>query len=92
MHPHQTLILIKGVGDLASGVAARLHRCGFPVVMTELPQPAMVRRAVCFGEAIYEGAVRVEEIVGRRVANPADARAAWENASSPSWLIPKPAA
>jgi xanthine dehydrogenase accessory factor len=40
------LVLIKGAGDLASGVAARLHRSGFPVVMTELAQPMMVRRTV----------------------------------------------
>ena len=59
------LVLIRGAGDLASGVAARLHRSGFPVVMTELAQPLMVRRAVCFGEAVYAGEVRVEEITAR---------------------------
>ncbi|MGC8779403.1 MAG: selenium-dependent molybdenum cofactor biosynthesis protein YqeB [Anaerolineae bacterium] len=67
MELSRMLVLIKGAGDLASGVAARLHRCGFRVVMTELPQPLMVRRAVCFGEAVYEGEVVVEGIVGRRV-------------------------
>jgi len=36
------LILIKGSGDLATGVAARLYHCGFAVVMTELPAPLMV--------------------------------------------------
>ena len=49
------LILIKGAGDLASGVAYRLKRSGFPLIMTELPTPLMVRRAVCFGEAVYPG-------------------------------------
>lgn len=72
----ETLVLIRGAGDLASGVAARLHRCGFPVVMTELPQPLMVRRAVSFGEAVYEGTIRVEEIVARRVDDVSAARAA----------------
>jgi xanthine dehydrogenase accessory factor len=62
-----TLVLIKGAGDLASGVAARLFRCGFPVVMTELPHPLMVRRTVSFGEAVYEGEVVVEEITARLV-------------------------
>ena len=62
-----TLVLIKGAGDLASGVAARLYRCGFPVVMTELPHPLMVRRTVAFGEAVYEGEVVVEGITARRV-------------------------
>src|SRR5512139_941336 len=64
---NETLVLIKGAGDLASGVAARLYRCGFPVVMTELPHPLMVRRTVAFGEAVYEGEVEVEGIAARRV-------------------------
>ena len=69
-------MLIKGAGDLASGVAARLHRCGFAVVMTELLEPLMVRRTVCFGEAVYEGETAVEDIVARRVPDVAGARAA----------------
>lgn len=71
-----TLVLIKGAGDLATGVAARLHRCGYRVVMTELPNPLMVRRTVAFGEAVYEGEVIVEGIRGRRVADAAAAQAA----------------
>jgi xanthine dehydrogenase accessory factor len=57
-----TLVLIRGAGDLATGVAARLHRCRFPVVMTELPEPLVVRRTVAFAEAVYEGEVEVEGI------------------------------
>lgn len=71
-----TLVLIKGAGDLASGVAARLYRCGFPVAMTELPRPLMVRRTVAFGEAVYEGEVTVEGITARRVDDAAAARQA----------------
>jgi xanthine dehydrogenase accessory factor len=73
---HDVLVLIRGAGDLASGVAARLHRSGFPVVMTELPQPLMVRRTVCFGEAVYAGEVLIEGMVGRRVPDVTAARAA----------------
>jgi xanthine dehydrogenase accessory factor len=71
---HETLVLIKGAGDLATGVAARLHRCGFPVAMTELRHPLMVRRTVAFGEAVYEGEVAVEGIVARRVEDVPAAR------------------
>ncbi|OQX65053.1 MAG: molybdenum hydroxylase [Desulfococcus sp. 4484_242] len=60
-------IVVKGAGDLASGVAARLWRCGFPVVMTEIARPLTVRRAVSFSDAVYEGETRVEEITARRV-------------------------
>jgi len=70
--PH-ALIVIKGAGDLATGVAYRLHQAGFPLVMTELPQPLVVRRAVAFAEAVYAGWTRVEGVVARRVADPTEA-------------------
>ena len=76
MNITDTLVLIKGAGDLASGVAARLFRCGFPVAMTELPHPLMVRRTVAFGEAVYEGEVVVEDITARRVEDVSAARLA----------------
>jgi len=57
------LIVIKGAGDLATGVAHRLFRSGFSVVMTELPQPMVIRRTVAFAEAIFSGSVVVEDVV-----------------------------
>jgi xanthine dehydrogenase accessory factor len=70
-----TLVLIKGAGDLASGVAYRLHRSGFPLLMTELPAPTMVRRAVSFGQAVYDGATTIEGVTARRVADSGEALA-----------------
>jgi xanthine dehydrogenase accessory factor len=61
------IILIRGGGDLASGVALRLHRCGFQVLISELPEPLAVRRAVSFSEAVYEGQWQVEGIIATRV-------------------------
>lgn len=62
-----TWVVIKGAGDLGSGVAARLRRCGFGVIMTEIPQPTVIRRTVAFAEAVYAGVWAVEEIEARRV-------------------------
>jgi xanthine dehydrogenase accessory factor len=62
-----TLILIRGGGDLASGVALRLYHAGFKVLISELPQPLAVRRAVSFAEAVYAGQVTVEEVTGKLV-------------------------
>ena len=56
------MIVIKGAGDLASGVAVRLAHCGFPIVMTDLPHPTSIRRTVCFSEAILNGAFTVEDV------------------------------
>lgn len=57
-------VLIKGAGDLASGIALRLHRCGFSVAMTELQTPTTVRRTVAFSRAVYEEKATVEEVTG----------------------------
>lgn len=66
------LILIKGAGDLASGVAYRLYRAGYPLVMTDLNKPTAIRRTVCFSEAIVNAETTVEGIRARR-ANHVDA-------------------
>lgn len=58
-------VLIKGGGDLATGVAHRLHRAGFDVIILELPQPLVVRRTVAFAGAVYDGAATVEEVTAR---------------------------
>lgn len=58
------LALIKGAGDLATGVALRLRGAGFSIVMTEIPSPTVVRRSVAFAEAVYEGQVSVEGVRG----------------------------
>ncbi len=61
-------VLIRGGGDLASGVALRLHRVGLHIIMIELPQPLAVRRSVSFAEAIYEGQITVEGATARLVS------------------------
>jgi xanthine dehydrogenase accessory factor len=48
------IVVIRGGGDLASGVAVCLHEAGYGVVVTELPQPMVVSLKVSFAEAIYE--------------------------------------
>lgn len=70
------LVLIKGAGDLATGVAVRLYRSGFPVVMTDLDRPTAVRRTVAFSQCLYDGTATVEGITARAVKNAAEARTA----------------
>ena len=62
------LIVLRGGGDLASGVALRLHRTGFQVVILELEKPLAVRRSVSFSEAVYEGVQTVEGTTARLVS------------------------
>jgi xanthine dehydrogenase accessory factor len=62
------LILIRGGGDLASGIALRLHRIGFQIAILELDKPLAVRRTVSFSEAVYNGSQTVEGVVSRLVS------------------------
>ena len=68
------VVLIRGGGDLATGVAARLWRAGMAVAVTEIARPLAIRRLVALAEAIYAGEVRVEDLVGIRVASLEQAR------------------
>ena len=61
------LVIIKGAGDIATGIGHRLFRCGFRVVMTELPQPTVIRRTVAFAEAVFAGRTEVEGVTAVRV-------------------------
>ncbi|MDR2477029.1 MAG: EF2563 family selenium-dependent molybdenum hydroxylase system protein [Treponema sp.] len=63
------LTVIKGAGDLASGIALRLHHAGFDIVMTEIPVPLAVRRTVSFSQAVYDGRTQVEDIAAVLVRN-----------------------
>ena len=63
------LVVIKGAGDLASGIALRLHHSKIDVVMTDLPVPLAVRRTVAFSEAIRLGSTEVEDVKAERADN-----------------------
>ncbi len=60
-------VLVRGGGDLASGVVLRMRRAGWDVLVTELPEPRVVRRTVSFAQAIYSMDTKVEEIFAKRV-------------------------
>jgi xanthine dehydrogenase accessory factor len=69
MNAPGSLILLRGGGDLASGVALRLQRAHYKVVITEVAQPLAVRRAVSFAEAIYQGIWEIEGVVAEYLAD-----------------------
>jgi xanthine dehydrogenase accessory factor len=61
-----SLVVVRGAGDLATGVILRLVRCGFRVVALEVAAPSSIRRTVSLSEAVYDGEARVEGIRGLR--------------------------
>ncbi len=56
------LVLIRGGGDLATGVVYRLHQAGFPVIVTELERPLVVRRKVAVATAVLEDHTQIENL------------------------------
>lgn len=87
------VIIIKGAGEMASGVAWKLHRCGFSkILMLEIPDPLAVRRTVSFCESIYEGSIRVDGIEGVLVKNIEEQKRVWQQGSiavteDPNWEV-----
>lgn len=59
------LVIVRGGGDLATGVIYKLYRSGFPVVVLEIPRPSAIRRYVAFAEAAYEGSMTIEGVTCR---------------------------
>ena len=59
------LVLIRGAGDLASGIALRLFHAGLSVVMTEIARPTTIRRTVAFSQAVAQGKTQVEDVTAR---------------------------
>ena len=62
MKLNNILIIIRGGGDLATGVAVRLFQAGFSVMILEMEQPTVIRLPVSFARAVYEGKAIVERI------------------------------
>lgn len=62
------LVMIRGAGDLASGIALRLHHAGLDIVMLDLDRPTAIRRTVCFSQALLFGSWQVEDVTAAMTA------------------------
>jgi xanthine dehydrogenase accessory factor len=89
MNQDNPLVIIRGAGDLASGVAYRLFKSGLDVIMTEIECPLVVRRTVSFAEAVYSGRVTIEGIEACLAGSVEEALALLENRSIPVLVDPE---
>ncbi|MBC8429698.1 MAG: EF2563 family selenium-dependent molybdenum hydroxylase system protein [Dehalococcoidia bacterium] len=83
------VVLIRGGGEVASGVAHRLARAHFRVCMTETSRPLAVSRGVAFCEAIYEGEKEVEGVIARHVKSATEIREIWRENKLPIIIDPE---
>ncbi len=82
------IVLMRGAGEMASGVAHRLWRSGFRVALLELPAPLAVRRKVSFCEAVHQGSMTVEGATAVLVDGPDKAGAVWAKGEIPVIVDP----
>lgn len=79
-------IIIRGGGDLASGIAYKLHKAGYKIIILEIDKPLTVRRKVAFSEAIYEGETIVEGIKGILAKDRKDIYKIWNADAIPVYI------
>lgn len=63
------LVLIRGAGEMASGVAVKLHKAGFEIVMLDIAEPTSIRNTVSFSEALRSDQMTIEGISAKKVNN-----------------------
>ena len=80
-------IIVRGGGDLATGVIHRLWGAGFKVLVLECAKPAAIRRQVALCEAVYQGNAQVEGLTAHLINSLADAAAESVHAFAPDIVI-----
>lgn len=87
-HDFENLSVVRGGGDLGSGVVYRLHQAGYPVIVTEVSNPTVVRRAVAFGSAVYEENITIQGVTGKLVSDVQEAFDCLQNGNIPVLVAP----
>jgi xanthine dehydrogenase accessory factor len=82
-------VLIKGGGEVASGIAHKLFRARFRVCLTEITYPKAVSRGVAFSEAVYDGEKEIEGILATLIKSTGDIPKAWEENKLPIIVDPE---
>jgi xanthine dehydrogenase accessory factor len=82
-------VLIWGGGDLASGVAIRLHRVGIRVLIVEAAQPMAVRLSVSFARAVYDREIMIEDVRGQLIHSPDEMQTCWDSRDIPVLVDPE---
>lgn len=82
-------VVVRGGGDLASGVIHRLCRCGYRVLILETEAPAAIRRRVSFCEAVYDGTAYVDGVCCRRIEDLRECPHVWERGEIPLLADPE---
>ena len=84
----EKLVIVRGGGDLATGVIYAFRKAGFRVLSLEVPAPSAIRRAAAFSEAVYDGSMQVEDLCCRLCGNYAEACAVMDRGEAAMLVDP----
>ena len=88
-HFVQNRVLVRGAGEMASGVIRRLVIAGFEVIALEKPAPSCIRRYVCYAETFFKEKVTVEGVTAVLVNSAEEASATTSSRCVPLLVDPK---
>lgn len=79
----EKIIVVRGGGDIATGIICRLQNVGFKVIILEVERPTAIRRNVALSEAVYEGQCTVEGVTAVKVDDINECERVWSNKCVP---------
>jgi xanthine dehydrogenase accessory factor len=83
------VIIIRGGGDIGTGVAHMLYRSGFNIVVLEIETPTVIRRKVSFAQAVFDGKTAVEGVTAVKADTREEIYAIWQEGNIPVFVDPK---
>lgn len=84
----EDIVVIRGGGDLATGVVQKFYRAGIKVVILEIAAPTAIRRTVALSQAVYDGMATVEDMTAYLIDDPAQCESIWAKDGIPMLIDP----
>ncbi|MGL5000335.1 MAG: selenium-dependent molybdenum cofactor biosynthesis protein YqeB [Cetobacterium sp.] len=82
------LTIVRGAGDLATGVIYRLYKSGFKLLVLETETPSAIRRSVSFSECIYKKQHTIEGVTAKKVESIDEIEKCWNEKIIPIIIDP----
>ncbi|MCP4567306.1 MAG: EF2563 family selenium-dependent molybdenum hydroxylase system protein [FCB group bacterium] len=82
-------IVVRGAGDIATGVIRRLAAAGLEVIALEQPSPSCIRRKVCFADAVFNQKVTIEDFAAELVESVENVPAIFASGDIPILIDPE---
>lgn len=85
----ETIVAVRGGGDLATGVIQKLYRAGFKVIVLETAIPLAIRRTVALCSAIIHGSFKVEDVEAVCISDISQCSDIWHKNQVPIIIDPE---